>query len=300
MGTSDSGFESLHSDKMGYKAKKSLGQNFIKNKGILEYIIKSSNIDNLDHIVEIGPGLGALTDYILKENPKKLLCIEKDKELFEILNNKYIDNIKSNQLLIVNNDILEMNIDNYLRDSNISEYKLIANIPYYITGAIIEKFLNLNTRPSFMLLMLQKEVGERIICKNKKNSILSLAIKLYGDSKILKVVHKGSFQPMPKVDSVLIKINIHKDLLNKYFKLENNGKFLWDFKKFEVNYLNIIKCGLAHKRKKLISNLKDFDKSFDWVSIFEKLKIHINERGEDLPFEKWIMLLEGYLYECKD
>ncbi|MDI9355101.1 MAG: rRNA adenine N-6-methyltransferase family protein, partial [Cyanobium sp. MAG06] len=151
--------------------------------------------------------------------------VEKDIELFNILSEKYSSYIATGQLLLINGDILSTNIEDILKKLHIIDYKLIANIPYYITGAILEMFLSINIKPEYMLLMMQKEVGERIINKGGKNSILSLATMLYADSKILKVVHKGSFSPVPKVDSVLIKITLKKDLKNKYIRIGENGKF---------------------------------------------------------------------------
>ena len=284
-------------EKIKYKAKKSLGQNFLKNKGIIDFIIKEANININDNILEIGPGMGAMTELLLNNNPRKVIAVEKDRELFEILGEKFQSYIDNKSLLLINEDILKFDVDNYLKINLVDDYKLIANIPYYITGAILEMFVNISNRPYFMLLMMQREVGDRIIAKDGKQSILSLAIRLYGKAQVLKVVHKGSFDPIPKVDSCIIRIDIIKNIEDKYLKIEGNGKYLWDFKKYEKTYLEIIKSGLAHKRKKLISNLKVYNNDFNWEMLFNKLEIGENVRGEDLSFEKWILLVEGYLYE---
>lgn len=242
-------------DNKRFRHKKSLGQNFLKTESLLDLIATSSAILNNETVLEIGPGQGALTSKLLdkiKDNSgSKLICIEKDSRLIPFLKDKYHKEEGLGQIKIIEDDILKFDTQNTIGWGN---YKLIANIPYYITGAILEKFLESTNKPKLIIVMVQKEVADRVISKNNKETILSLATKFYGDSEILKVVKPGNFNPPPKVDSAILKIVTHEKYSND--------------KKLEEFYLNIVKSGLAHKRKKLISNLKNFDGVFDWVKLF--------------------------------
>lgn len=268
-------------DNKRFRHKKSLGQNFLKTESLLDLIATSSAILNNETVLEIGPGQGALTSKLLdkiKDNSgSKLICIEKDSRLIPFLKDKYHKEEGLGQIKIIEDDILKFDTQNTIGWGN---YKLIANIPYYITGAILEKFLESTNKPKLIIVMVQKEVADRVISKNNKETILSLATKFYGDSEILKVVKPGNFNPPPKVDSAILKIVTHEKYSND--------------KKLEEFYLNIVKSGLAHKRKKLISNLKNFDGVFDWVKLFLELNIDNNTRGEDLGFEVWIKIAENY------
>ncbi len=308
-----------------FKTKKSLGQNFLNNRGILELIAKSAEISRGDLILEIGPGEGALTEHLLKEvstkEGAKIFCIEKDHRLINILNEKFEiggrggeDNFKEGdaasgasskkiedgqedgKIEIVEADILKWGGAEYFTENKINnfEYKIIANIPYYITGAIIEKFLEEKTKPSIMILMVQKEVAQRMINKGGKGSILSLCTEYYADVEIIKIVSKGSFTPAPKIDSAVIKISLKKENLSdtKYLSLEKK-------------YLELVKTGLAHKRKTLISNLKEFDKKknknsndleiFDWDKLFAKVDLNVKARGEDVTLETWLKITKEVL-----
>ena len=262
--------------------KKSLGQNFLTNQKAIFEIVSAGEIEKDEIILEIGPGKGALTEKILEnKNLKKLYCIEKDDELINFLKEKFQKEILENKIEIIHQDILIFQIETILKKEKIEEYKIIANIPYYITGAIIEKFLEEKIRPKKMILLIQKEVGERIVAKNKKESILSLATRFYGESKIIYKVSAGSFFPKPKVDSLVLGINLKNDIYNTD-------------KNFEKKYLEIIKKAFSHKRKILIGNLKtEFKKiekyeNINWEEILEKLKISKNIRAEDLKKEDFI------------
>lgn len=264
---------------MIHKAKKSLGQNFLKSEIALRMMCSSGEISPADIIVEIGPGKGALTDKLLLE-AKKIIAIEKDRELFEFLKEKYNIEIKNKKLVLLNEDILDFEPNKYnLKNKN---YKIIANIPYNITGAILKKFLSSNEQPERMVLLIQKEVAERIIARDNKESILSLSVKAYGEPKQMMKVHKRFFSPSPKVDSAIITIN-------------NISKNNFKTKKDEDRFFEIIKAGFAHKRKVLRKNLESIQITNQKVAeIFEKLKINPNARAEDIKIETWL-LISAYL-----
>jgi 16S rRNA (adenine1518-N6/adenine1519-N6)-dimethyltransferase len=279
-------------------AKKSLGQNFLKNKSIAELMAKTPNIKEGESVIEIGPGTGMLTDCLLETIKDKknsgVICIEKDTRLIDLLKEKYSVEISDNKLEILNSDILEFST------KKLTKYHVIANIPYYITGAIIEKFLEESVKPKTITVMIQKEVAKRVVVNsfinegkktNEKESILSLAVKYYGDASIIKTVSRGNFYPVPQVDSAILHID-----LQKYFEGENKKEL--QNENFKKVFFSLIKTGLAHKRKILISNLKNKFIHIDFENMFLDLNIGLKTRGEDLLFATWIRLTK-YIIEKK-
>ncbi len=258
-----------------YKAKKSLGQNFLKSEKALNLMVSAGSIDNNDIVIEIGPGKGVLTEKLL-EKAKKVVAIEKDRDLIEILEEKFKKEIGDGKLEIINDDCLEF--DPSKTKSFSGKYKIIANIPYYITGAIIRKFLESENQPETMVLLIQKEVAERIVTRDNKESLLSLSVKAYGTPKYIDKVSKRYFTPSPKVDSAIIAIN-------------NISRGNFESKQLENKFFELIHAGFAHKRKVLIKNLTD--KGYSREKIVEKFKeLNINEkaRSEDVSIEKWLIL----------
>ncbi len=247
------------------KPKKSLGQNFLTSGKAIFEIVNAGEIKKGEIIIEIGPGKGALTGELLKSGGK-IIAVEKDRELISYLEEKFTKEIKNKSLRLIEEDILDLDIEKIIKKDE--KYKIIANIPYYITGAIIERFLSIKKSPELMVLLMQKEVAERIVARDKKESILSLAVKFYGIPKIIYKVSAGSFFPKPKVDSAVLKITLNK--------IDKEKKSL------EALYLNIIKKSFAHKRKMMIGNLKKELKNYNWEEIFKKLNIKTTIRGEDL------------------
>ncbi|MEK7088748.1 MAG: 16S rRNA (adenine(1518)-N(6)/adenine(1519)-N(6))-dimethyltransferase RsmA, partial [Patescibacteria group bacterium] len=229
---------------MIHRAKKSLGQNFLKSILALKKIVEAGEISIDDIILEIGPGKGALTEKLL-EKSNHIIAVETDRELFEFLQNKFEKEIAEKKLILINNNILEFDCVR----QDITQYKIIANIPFNITGAILKKFLGGINQPEMMVLMVQNEVAKRIVARNEKESILSISVKAYGDSKIVMKVPARYFSPEPKVDSAVIAI---KNISRKVF-IENNIN--------EDIFWEIIRTGFAHKRKKLSSNLKILQKN---------------------------------------
>jgi len=268
---------------MIHKAKKSMGQNFLKSKEALNKMCEVGSINEEDIILEIGPGKGALTEKLL-EKAKLVIAVEKDWELFEFLKEKFIKEIKNKKLILLNKDILNFDTKTYNLETR--TYKIIANIPYNITGAIFKKFLSCDNQPKRVVTLIQKEVAERIVARDGKESILSLSVKAYGNPKYIMKVHKRFFSPEPKVDSAIIAINnISKD----NFKTDMNEK----------NFFNIIKAGFAHKRKVLRRNLEDLqikEVGLPYIDkIFEKLGINPKARAEDIKLETWLEISRSLL-----
>lgn len=266
---------------MIHKAKKSMGQNFLKSQEALRTMCEVGEVGNKDIILEIGPGKGALTEKLL-EKAKQVIAVEKDRDLIEILKVKFANEIENKKLVLVEKDILDFDIreifSKFSFGSNITEkqYKVIANIPYNITGAIFKKFLSCDNQPERMVILVQKEVAERIVARNNKESILSLSVKVYGTPKYIMKVHKRFFSPSPKVDSAIIAItNISK----------NNFKTGME----EKNFFDVVKAGFAHKRKVLRKNLENLQKNIGVVDkIFEKLGINSKARAEDVETGIWL------------
>ncbi len=261
---------------MNHRAKKSLGQNFLKSESALKAIINAGDINTGDIILEIGPGKGALTEKLL-ERAGKVIAIEKDNELFALLSEKFAHEIKSGKFILIHDDILDFDHTHYkLLTTN---YKLIANIPYNITGAILKKFLSSDNQPEQMVLLVQKEVAERIVARDKKESILSMSIEAYGAPRYIAKVPARYFSPAPKVDSAIISIeNISKD------SFKNAGE--------EEHFFDVVKAGFAHKRKFLAGNLSVKLPHEDWREKFKKCGISEKSRAEDIKLKDWICLMK--------
>ncbi len=255
-----------------------MGQNFLKSKQALRMMCEAGNVTKKDIILEIGPGKGVLTSRLL-EKAKMVIAVEKDYDLIKILEEKFSPEIKSGALKLVQEDILNFDPSEFKLKQN--GYKIIANIPYNITGAIFKKFLSGEIKPSAMVLLVQKEVAERIVARQGpalaggKESILSLSVKAYGTPKYIMKVGKRFFSPMPKVDSAIVAIS---DISNKNFKEKGD----------EERFFNIIKASFAHKRKVLRKNLEAVATKKVVNEMFENLAIHPKVRAEDVPFPLWL------------
>ena len=257
---------------MKHRAKKSLGQNFLKSPMVLNKIINAGEIKKADVVLEIGPGKGALTEKLL-ECAGLVIAVEKDYELFEFLKIKFADKIKLGFLVLINANILNFNTTSIPRGTLGIDYKIIANIPYNITGAILKKFLTEKNQPETMVLMVQHEVAQRILATNGKESILSISVKAYGEPKMITKVDKRYFSPAPKVNSAVIKIN------------NINRKLFRENKVNEEKFWEIVKKGFAHKRKKLSGNLKGV------ISAEKLIQLSLSDkRAENLSIENWIEL----------
>jgi len=264
--------------KHNIKPNKRLGQNFLVSDVVLEKIIKTSQIKSWDIILEIGPGTGILTIALAKK-AKKVIAVEKDKRLADILK-KELDNNKIKNVEVIQGDILKIQ-SLKLKTKN---YKLIANLPYYITAPVIRMFLEnppANKSPELMVLMVQKEVGQRICANPPKMSKISVFSQFYGKPEIVSNVSKECFYPKPKVDSVILKIT---PLNNLDKKIDRNL------------FSKIVRAGFSQPRKQLINNLsKSLDikkpEIEDWL---KKNNIQSEQRAETLNIKDWINLTNTF------
>jgi len=248
--------------------KKSLGQHFLHSKSYLNAVADAAHIKEGETVLEIGPGEGSLTEVLL-ERGASVLAIEKDSRLISFLQNKFADK----NFEIIEGDALELPEDRplapWFKDGPQSSYKLIGNIPYYITGALFKKFLTAVHQPSTLVFLIQKEVGERI-ARSKKESILSLSIKAYGTPKYIKTVPAGAFAPAPKVDSAILAV-------------ENISRKNFADAAHEAKFFELIKKGFSQKRKLMKNNLGP-----DYASVLQKTAIADKARAEDVPLQMWL------------
>ena len=254
------------------KAKKSLGQNFLTDRNVLETIVNTAEITNKT-ILEIGPGTGNLTSFILKKNPKKVFVIEKDNDLAENLNN-----IFANQLTIINDDVL--NIDENLLFKDI--VTVFGNLPYNISTEILSKWI-VNLKDTFwfdhLILMFQKEVADRIVAKFNTSAYGRLSILSNWKLNIKKIcdIKPESFSPRPKIDSSLL-----------FFSPKKNFYKIKDPKNLE----KITRVFFSHRRKML---KKPFNQLFNGdQKVIDKLKINLNLRPQNLDFDTYYELTREY------
>ena len=277
------------------KARNPLGQNFLTAKEIAHDAVVSARLNTGDVVLEVGPGRGFLTEELLK-HAGRVIAVEKDKKLVLFLGDKFKEDVKNGKLDLIDGDILKIISSReftLLKDGRrgkssresgsrgaeslnlkANSYKLVANIPYYLTSHLITELLRGGRAPSLMVLMVQKEVAERIVAGEGKENILSLAVKFYGVPKIIRFVKSGSFSPPPKVGSALLLID----------NIKNREGVR------EKEFFNLIHAGFSHKRKLLVRNLEGGNWAADKVEVFKKCGIGERARAEDLTLDDWLCL----------
>jgi len=228
--------------KYNLRPSKRLGQNFLISQKVLGQIIQAADLSKKDVVLEIGPGLGNITQELARR-AKKVIAIEKDRQLVEILK----ETLKDYQnIQIIHGDILKIQNDQTtpsLVKFKIQNYKVVANLPHYITSPTLHLFLESQNPPQEMTLLIQKEVAQRISAKPPKMSLLTVSVQLYSQPKIISYVSKKSFWPQPKVDSALIKIVPHSPVI------------LSDSEESRGRFFKIVKAGFSSPRKQLVNNL---------------------------------------------
>lgn len=255
--------------------RRSKGQNFLVTESVYDKIISAAEIKKDETIVEVGPGLGFLTAKLAKE-AKQVVAVELDDRLAEILKIG-IDSQGVKNVEIINRDILKFN------PSNLGPYKIVANLPYNISSVFLRTFLETANQPKLFILMLQKEVVQRIVAQAPDMSLLALSVQFYAQPEIVREVKAGNFWPEPKVDSAIIKIAVKP---RKYSRED------------EKLFFRFAKIGFSAKRKMLKNNLcnglglKGEDKKkIDFL--FQELAFDSKLRAEDLSLESWENLFAG-------
>ena len=270
-------------EKYGLSAKKSLGQNFIIDTNILRNIVQTASVDKNTTVIEVGPGIGALTEQIAKE-AKEVFAFEIDDRLLSVLDDTLspYDNVT-----VFHQDILEVDFEQFKTDylSDTSRLVVIANLPYYITTPIIMHLIESSLPVEEMVLMMQKEVASRLEAKpsTKAYGSLSIAIQYYMEVEVAFTVPRTVFMPQPNVDSAIIRLRT----------LENPPVMVKD----ENLFFKIVRASFVQRRKTIWNNLRRAlnDKSKEEIlrDAFEKAEINPSRRGESLTIEEFGRLADA-------
>lgn len=258
-------------------AKKSLGQHFLNNAKIPKVMADAAEVGDTDTVLEIGPGTGALTRELLTRGAK-VVAIEADARAIETLTVTFREEITAQRLVLIHGDIRTTALASLAPNIKNHAYKVVANIPYYLSGMLFRTFLETAIQPTDLVFLVQKEVAERI-ARDPKESLLSLSIKVFGDPKYIKTVPRGNFSPPPKVDSAIVAI---RGISKKRLGTLN-----------EEMFFTILHAGFASKRKQLIGNLTKLFPRDVLMHTFSTLNIRADARGEDVPLEIWLKIIQG-------
>jgi len=276
------------------KPSRSKGQNFLINEAVYDKIVEAADLKEDDVVLEVGPGLGFLTAK-LAARAKRVVAVELDDKLAEVLKTgltaRGIKNVE-----VINKNILELRIMNHeswdkkseskIHDSVFSiqySYKIVANLPYNITSVFLRKFLSVEHKPSLMVLMLQKEVAERIVARPGEMSLLAVSVQFYAKPEIIEYVPARDFYPAPEVDSAIIRLRI----MNYESKIMN--------KVDEREYFRLVKIGFSARRKMLKNNLANGyhigqKEAENWI---KRTGFNEKVRAQELSVDDWLKLLEA-------
>lgn len=247
------------------KTKKSFGQHWLFDQDSLQAMLSASEVDSSDTVLEVGPGLGSLTE-LLAQKAKKVIAIEKDSDLINSLNKKFSndDNVE-----ILNQDILGFDLSQLNKN-----YKVVANIPYYLTGKLIRDLITSSNPPSRMALLVQKEVAERIVAQPKEMSLLAFSVQFYYKAELNMIVKKELFKPQPKVDSAIVSMS---RLPSSVFEADDKKLF------------QLVRIAFSQKRKTLRNSLAaGFKQPASTIEeILLRSDINLNSRAQELSFDQW-------------
>lgn len=258
-------------------AKKSLGQNFLDHQPTVDAIIVQARSNNVENVLEVGPGKGVLTRALLDAG-LHVYAVEKDRRMIGYLHESLANAISSGQLRLREADVLEIPLDDIVA----GQYQVVANLPYYITGMFLRTTLESETKPQAMTLMLQEEVVDRIVADNSKQSILSLSVNAYGTASKLARVEKQYFDPVPKVDSAVLALT---NISSRNFIHHGIS---------EKDFFSLVRTAFANKRKTLRNNIKDLliENGSNFESLCTELKIDEKSRPEDLTLENYLKMTQ--------
>ena len=258
------------------KANKGLGQNFLIDDTVIEDIVGGASIGKDDLVIEIGPGLGSMT-VLLVEKAKKVICVELDKKMIKILNDRFI---AYNNIELINEDVLKLDLNKLIKQekeqNEIKDVKIVANLPYYITTPIIMKLLEENLDIASITVMIQKEVADRLIeiPSGKNTGAITYTVYYYCECEKIREVENIWFVPMPEVTSEVINLRLRKE---PAVKVENKKVFF-----------NIIKSAFIQRRKTLLNALVNtgvFKSKEEGAEILRKLNLREDIRAEKLTIE---------------
>lgn len=264
--------------KHGVNPKKRFGQNFLASHSALQKVLSAADVRQSDIILEIGPGLGALT-FELAKRARRVVAVEKDRMMVQILQNLAKQH-KLTNIEIIQKDARDITIEDLTRwemGEKTKSYKIVANLPYYIATPIIRKFLEIECPPALLVCTIQKEVARRIMAKPPRMNVLALSVQFYANPEIITTIPSMAFWPKPEVDGAVIKITPLKERPDE---------------EFSKQFFSVIKAGFRQPRKKLISNLEHA-----LPAPKEKLRATLrpenipdSARAQDIELSKWISI----------
>lgn len=254
---------------------KGLGQNFLVDRRLLRRIVEAAELEPTDLVLEVGPGLGALT-YALAERAGRVIAVELDEHLVEILSHILAD---YPDVEIIQGDILQFDPAELIRDKETGEpysfYKVVANLPYYITSAILRRFLEAEAKPRLMVATVQREVAQRLVAGPGQMSLLAVSVQFYGKPQIVAQAPARAFYPSPQVNSAVVRIDVHESLL---FEVEDVDRFFV-----------IVRAGFSQRRKQLRNSLSQ-GLGIPVEEVVEALRrcgIDEKRRAQSLSVKEW-------------
>ena len=269
--------------RLGLKARKSLGQHFLVDEEVLKTAVSAAKLTSADVIIEIGPGLGLLTRELARQ-AGWVVAVELDSQLAIALKQTLAS---VNNVTIINEDILHIDPSVLLKERKTSlpraidsslGYKVVANLPYYITSAVLRHFLEASFKPHLMVVMVQKEVAEAIVAKPGRMSLLSISVQFYGEPKIVSYVPARCFYPAPEVDSAILRIALYPEPAVAV--------------KDREGFFKLVRAGFAASRKQLANSLAqglELNKA-EVLPLLEEASIMAKRRAETLTLEEWARL----------
>lgn len=264
-------------------AKKSLGQNFLTSAVVPNWLADAGDVIEGDIIIEIGPGTGVLTKELLRRGAI-VYAIETDSRAVTLLQDVFQTEIASQQLHLIEADMRQFDISSL--NLRAGQYKVIANIPYYLSGFLLRLILEHPQHPQSLVFLMQKELVERI-ARAKKGSLLSLGVKVFGQPQYVKTVTRGHFKPSPKVDSAILKVI---DITRHHLPTEQIRK----------NFFALLHLGFGQKRKQLQHNLAAIFTKEQISSAFSRAGLPYTIRAEDVTLVEWLILAAELKSEAVD
>ena len=258
----------------GLRARKSLGQHFLVDASVLQTIIEAAELSSADTVIEVGPGLGILTAELVKR-AGNVVAVELDTKLASLLKRRLASLAN---LRVINADVLKLSPSELLEE--ISHYKVVANIPYYITSPVLRHFVEASPKPSLMVVMVQKEVGEAIVAGPGKMSLLAVSLQVYSKPRIISHVPAQCFYPQPKVDSVIVRFDLLSEPAVKVADMDG--------------FFDLVRAGFSLPRKQLHNSLAHslgMEPAEITLSL-EAANIDSKRRAETLSLEEWVMLYD--------
>ncbi|MDX1663062.1 MAG: 16S rRNA (adenine(1518)-N(6)/adenine(1519)-N(6))-dimethyltransferase RsmA [Candidatus Promineifilaceae bacterium] len=255
-------------DRYGLDPKQSLGQNFLFDDNILSRIVEAAGVTAKDSVLEIGPGVGTLTEHLARA-AGRVVAVELDNRFIPILQSIFADH---DNVTIVHGDILEQEPMGWFGTES---YKVVANVPYYITGAIFRHLLSGGGKPEVMVTTVQKEVAERVTAKPGDMSLLSVSVQLYGEAEMAGTIKAGAFWPRPDVDSAILRVDLRQGSQLSVAE--------------EEAFFRVVRAGFSQKRKQLQKNLRAL--GFERREVMARLRaagVEPRRRAETLSVEEWL------------